>query len=51
MGDYWPHELEVSAIEQGPLQGDYPIIIEKVGPSPPQYAEDEENEENSLENR
>jgi hypothetical protein len=45
MGDYWPHELEVSAIEQGPLQGDYPIIMEKVGPSPPQYAEDEEDEE------
>jgi hypothetical protein len=44
MGDYWPHELEVSAIEQGPLQGDYPIIMEKVGPSPPQYAEDEEDE-------
>src|SRR6266849_6707890 len=46
MGDYWPHELEVSAIEQGPLQGDDPIIIEKVGPSPPQYPEDEEDEEN-----
>ncbi len=45
MGDYWPHELEVSAIEQGPFQGDYPIIVEKVGPSPPQYAEDEEDEE------
>jgi hypothetical protein len=45
MGDYWPHELEVSAIEPGPLQGDYPIIVEKVGPSPPQYADDEADEE------
>lgn len=41
MGDYWPHELEVSAIEPGPGQGDYPLIVEKVGPSPPQYAEDD----------
>ena len=45
MGDYWPHELEVRAIKPGPLQGDSPIILEKVGPSPPQYPEDEEEED------
>ena len=45
LGDYWPHELEVSAIAQGPLQGGYPIMLEKVGPSPPQSAEDERDEE------
>ena len=44
MGDYWPHELEVKAIEQGPLKGNYPTLIEKVGPSPPQYADVEEEE-------
>ena len=45
MGDYWPHELEVSAIKPGPFQGDYPIIVEKVGPSPPQYREEEDEED------
>jgi len=43
-GDSWPHELEVRAIKPGPLQGDSPIIIEKVGPLPPQCPEDEEED-------
>ena len=44
MGDNWQHELEVSAIEIGPLKGKYPKIMEKVGPSPPQYPDPEEEE-------
>jgi len=44
-GDNWAHELEVSAIETGPYTGKYPKIIEKVGASPPQYPDFEEEDE------
>lgn len=44
-GEDWMHELEVSAIEVKPLRGQYPKIVDKVGVSPPQYPDFEEEED------
>ena len=45
MGDNWEHELEVSRIEPAPAKRKYPKIIAKVGASPPQYPDFEEEDE------
>lgn len=45
MGDNWEHELDVSTIEAVPAKGKYPKIITKVGASPPQYPDLEEEDE------
>lgn len=36
-GDEWIHRIRVAAIEQAPAGGTFPRIIERVGESPPQY--------------
>ncbi len=41
-GDNWMHQIEVTAIEEIPGKGRYPKIIEKVGKSPPQYPDPDE---------
>lgn len=45
MGDQWEHIIEVVATKEGPGKGQYPRVVKKVGPAPPQYAEDDEDEE------
>jgi hypothetical protein len=43
MGDQWEHIIEVVATQEGAGKGQYPRVVKKVGPAPPQY--DEEDEE------
>ncbi|MEL6398891.1 MAG: hypothetical protein AAFR26_07380 [Cyanobacteria bacterium J06626_4] len=38
-GDDWWHMIEVKAIQAKAGKGKYPKITERVGPSPPQYAD------------
>jgi hypothetical protein len=44
-GDDWWHQINVEAIEDQMPQGKYPKLTERVGASPPQYADMEEEEE------
>lgn len=41
LGDNWEHIIDVVAVEEGPVKGRYPRVVEKVGASPPQYPDDE----------
>lgn len=41
-GDGWLHQINVTAVEETPGKGRYPKIIEKVGKSPPQYIDPDE---------
>ena len=41
-GDDWMHQINVLAIEDAPLSGRFPRITERVGESPPQYPDLEE---------
>jgi len=41
-GDEWLHQINVTAIEETPGKGRYPKIAEKVGKSPPQCPEEDE---------
>ena len=43
-GDSWWHRIDVASIEQEAPPGDYPKVTDRVGESPPQYAnwDDEE---------
>jgi hypothetical protein len=41
-GDEWLHQINITAIEETPGKGRYPKIIEKVGKSPPQYPDEDE---------
>jgi hypothetical protein len=45
-GDNWAHQIRVEAIEdlpeKGKGKGRYPKVVEKVGKSPPQYPEEDE---------
>jgi hypothetical protein len=45
MGDQWEHIIEVVATNEGPGKGSYPRVVKKVGPAPPQYPEDEDDED------
>ncbi len=36
-GDYWIHRISVVAVEEGPAAGDFPRVLESIGPSPPQF--------------
>jgi hypothetical protein len=45
MGDEWEHVIEVISIKSGPDKGTYPRIGKKIGAAPPQYPEDEDDEE------
>lgn len=43
-GDDWWHQVNIEAIEQKTLRGKYPRVTKKVGKSPPQYADFDEDE-------
>lgn len=45
MGDDWEHVIEVISIKRGPGKGKYPRIGKKIGSAPPQYPDDDEDEE------
>jgi hypothetical protein len=43
-GDDWHHQIDVVRIDDGPPVGDYPRVVKRVGESPPQYVDwDEED--------
>jgi hypothetical protein len=45
-GDDWQHQINVEAIEPAPATGTYPKVTKRIGDSPPQYPDlDEEDEE------
>jgi hypothetical protein len=45
-GDDWQHRIDVEAIEHAPARGKFPRVIKRVGKSPPQYPDlDEEDDE------
>lgn len=46
-GDDWYHQIDVVAIDADAPPGDYPRVTQRVGESPPQYADwdDEEDED------
>jgi hypothetical protein len=41
-GDDWWHQIDVEAIEDRVPRGKFPKVTNRVGKSPPQYAEDDE---------
>ena len=43
-GDDWWHQVSVMAIHDGPGSGEYPRVTARVGDSPPQYGEYDEEE-------
>ncbi len=44
LGDDWVHRVRVLAVEQRPGRGRYPKVVEKVGDSPPQYPDEEDED-------
>jgi hypothetical protein len=48
-GDDWMHQITVVAVEDKAPKGKYPKVVQRVGASPPQYADFEEEEEEELE--
>lgn len=44
-GDDWHHQIGVVAIDEGPAEGKYPQVIKSVGESPPQYPDDEDEDD------
>jgi Plasmid pRiA4b ORF-3-like protein len=45
MGDQWEHVIEVVATKEGTGKGTYPRLVKKIGAAPPQYPEDDEEDE------
>ena len=43
-GDDWWHQINVEAVEEKTLRGKYPRVTKRVGKSPPQYADLDEDE-------
>ncbi|HUT88463.1 MAG TPA: hypothetical protein VMY37_03115 [Thermoguttaceae bacterium] len=43
-GDDWWHQIDVVAIEEKAPKGKYPKVTKRVGKSPPQYMDEEEEE-------
>ena len=43
-GDDWWHQINVAAIEERPARGKFPKVTKRVGQSPPQYADWDEEE-------
>ena len=41
-GDDWFHQIDVAAIDEAPGKGKYPRVTKKIGKSPPQYADSDE---------
>jgi hypothetical protein len=44
-GDDWWHQIDVMAIEEKAVRGKFPKVIKRVGKSPPQYVDWDEEEE------
>ena len=44
-GDDWQHQIGVAAIEDGPGEGDYPRVVKRVGESPTQYPDLEDEDD------
>ncbi|MDZ7291698.1 MAG: plasmid pRiA4b ORF-3 family protein [candidate division KSB1 bacterium] len=44
-GDDWQHQINVEAIEPAPTRGKFPRIIKRVGKSPPQYPDVDEDDD------
>ena len=45
MGDQWEHVIEVVATKERAGKGTYPRLVKKIGAAPPQYPEDDEEDE------
>ena len=43
-GDDWHHQINVEAISDAPPKGKYPRVTKRVGESPPQYIDWDEEE-------
>jgi hypothetical protein len=41
-GDDWHHQIGVEKVEDGPGEGAYPRVVKRVGESPPQYIDEDE---------
>ncbi len=48
MGDQWEHVIEVLSIKRGAGKGTYPRIGKKIGKAPPQYPDEEEEDEEEF---
>ena len=44
-GDDWWHQINVVAIEEKAVRGKFPKVIKRIGKSPPQYADWDEEED------
>jgi hypothetical protein len=44
-GDVWMHQINVEAIGEAPAGSRFPMVVARVGPSPPPYPPDEDDEE------
>lgn len=44
-GDDWWHQIDVVSIQEGAAPGKYPKVSKRIGKSPPQYVEWDEEEE------
>lgn len=44
-GDDWWHQVDVVAVEEKAVRGKFPKVIKRVGKSPPQYVDWDEEEE------
>ena len=44
-GDDWWHQITVKAIDESVPDGEYPMVVDRVGKSPPQYPGDEDEDE------
>jgi hypothetical protein len=42
-GDDWWHAVDVDAVEEAPAKGKYPKLVKRVGDSPPQYPDMEDD--------
>lgn len=45
LGDDWWHQIDVVAVEEKAVRGKFPKVVKRVGKSPPQYADWDEDEE------
>jgi hypothetical protein len=45
MGDQWEHVIEVVGAKAARGKGQYPRVVKKVGTAPPQYPEDDDDED------
>lgn len=43
-GDDWHHQIDVTKVDAGPPSGKYPRVVSRVGDSPPQYADGDEED-------